>query len=235
MRHQFPCRFAMFVMAAFILCGCAVEPVQIAENKTPQAIPLGASTKPVQFWKFVTKLPLGEQIGQFQYGWGCMPGSEIDWRGGRLNITNEELIETFNKELENNDYSVAGDPYALFDDPTALKTELLVAGLVNQVDIKVCFPYSGSPNIDIGNTGTFKGGAFMRVTWQVYSRLTEKVIYETTTEGSYKTDVTVSGGLPVALRNAFAANVRNLLAEPGFYSQVVKSADSEPVPAANSL
>lgn len=235
MRHLFSCRFATFVMAACILCGCAVAPVHIAENKTPQAIPLGASTKPVQFWKFVTKLPLGEQIGQFQYGWGCMPGSAIDWRGGRLNITNEELMETFKKELESNNYSVAGDPYALFDDPTSLKAEILVAGLVNKVDIKACFPYSGSPNINIGNTGTFKGGAFMRVTWQVYSRLAEKVIYETTTEGSYKTDEIISGGLPVALRNAFAANVRNLLADPGFHSKVIKNADSEPQPAANSL
>ncbi len=222
-------------MVACILCGCAVAPVQIAENKTPQAIPLGVSTKPVQFWKFVTKLPLGEQIGQFQYGWGCMPGSTIDWRGGRLNITNEELMETFKKELESNNYSVSGDPYALFDDPTSLKADILVAGQANKVDIKVCFPYSGSPNIDIGNTGTFKGGVFMRVTWQLYSKLAEKVIYEATTEGSYKTDETISGGLPVALRNAFAANVRNLLADPVFHSKVLKNADSEPVPANESL
>ncbi|HET7832529.1 MAG TPA: hypothetical protein VFK88_06140 [Gallionella sp.] len=236
MKHPFSYRLALFV-AICALCGCAVAPVQIAENKTPQAIPLGARSKPIQFSKFVTKLSLGEQIGQFQYGWGCMPGSAIDWRGGRLNITNEELIDTFRKELESKNYSVVGDPYALFDDPAALKAEILVAGQVNKVDIKVCFPYSGSPNIDIGNTGTFKGGAFMRVTWQLYSRVTEKVIYETTTEGSFKTDETIRGGLPVVLRNAFAANVRNLLAAPGFRSKVIKNADSEPapVPALESL
>lgn len=222
MRHLFSYRLALFVMAVYVLCGCAVTPVQHAENKAPKIIPLGASTKPVQLWKIVTKIPLGEQIGQFQYGWVCMPGSTIDWRGGRLNITNEELIETFRKELESNNYSVAGDPYALFDNPTDLKAEILVAGQVNKIDIKACFPYSGSPNINIGNTSTFKGGAFMRVTWQLYSRVAEKVIYETTTEGSYKTDETVSGGLPVALRNAFAANIKNLLADPGFRSNVVK-------------
>lgn len=228
-------RVALSTLLVTILCGCAVAPVQIAEQKTPQAIPPGSSTKPVQLWKIVTKLPLGEQIGQFQYGWGCMPGSAINWRGGRLNITNEELNETFRKELENNNYAVSGDPYALFEDPSALNTEILVAGQINKVDIRMCFPYSGSPNIDVGNISTFKGGAFMRVTWQLYSRSAGKVIYETTTEGTYKTDETVPGGLAVSLRNAFSANVNNLLADPGFHNKVIKGGDPKPATSGDHL
>jgi len=182
----------------------------------------------VQFSRIVTKLPLGEQIGQYQYGWGCLPGAVIGWRGGRLNVTDEELVETFRKELQTRNWPVVGDPYALFGDPASSGAEILVAGLVDKVDIRVCFPFSGSPNIDIGNTGTLKGGVFMQVSWQLYSRGANKVVYETTTQGSYRTEETVAGGLPVFLRNAFAANVRNLLADPGFYALVAKGRGRRP-------
>jgi len=66
------------------------------------------------------------------------------------------------------------------------------------------------------------------VSWQLYSRGANKVVYETTTQGSYRTEETVAGGLPVFLRNAFAANVRNLLADPGFYALVAKGRGRRP-------
>jgi hypothetical protein len=209
------------IVAAFALGSCAVAPVQIAETRTPQAIPTGADAKPIQFRKMIAKIPLGEQIGQYQYGWGCFPGAMLNWRGGRLNITDEELTDTFKKELEGNNYRVVGDPYALFGDPASQTAEILVGGLVEKIDLKVCFPFSGSPNINIGNTSTLKGGVFMRVAWQLYSRIEGKVVYEVTTEGTYKTDETISGGLSLLLRNAFTANVRNLLADPGFHKLVL--------------
>ncbi|MDD2722336.1 MAG: hypothetical protein PHH47_13620 [Gallionella sp.] len=212
----------LIVFLSAAIGGCAVKPVQIAESNTPRAIPIGSKANPIEFRKIVTKIPLGEQIGQFQYGWWCAPGAAANWRGGRLNITDEELTETFRKELEANNYPVVGDPYALFDDPSAGEAEILVAGLVNKVELKVCFPFSGSPNIDIGNTSTLKGGSYMRVSWQLYSRAAGKVVYEITTEGSFTTESTVPGGLPVFLRNAFAANVRNLLSDKGFHELVLK-------------
>lgn len=219
--------FIVYLIAACALCGCAVKPVPIVESKAPHVIPLGSDVNPIEFRRIVTKIPLGEQIGQYQFGWWCSLGASINWRGGRLNITDEELTETFRKELEGNNYPVVGDPYALFGDPSAWKAEILVAGLVNKVELKVCFPFSGSPNVDIGNTSTLKGGAYMRVAWQLYSRAVGKVVYETTTEGSYTTEETVSGGIPLFLRNAFAANVRNLLADPGFHSLVLKTPDTK--------
>jgi hypothetical protein len=215
-------------LLVFSLWGCAVTPVQVAESKAPRAIPPGVDANPIQFRRIVTKIPLGEQIGQYQYGWGCFPGAAIGWRGGQLNITDEELTETFRTELQTQNYPVVGDPYALFGDPTSLKAEILVAGLVDKVDIRVCYPFSGSPSINIGNTGTLKGGVFMRVAWQLYSRAAGKVVYETHTEGSYKTDEAISGGLPLFLRNAFAANVRNLLGDPGFHALVLKANAEKP-------
>ena len=211
-----------------VLGGCAVSPAQIAESKTPRAIPTGVDAQPIQFRGIVAKIPLGEQIGQYQYGWGCFPGSTIGWRGGRLNITDEELTETFRKELQSQNYPVVGDPYALFGDPDSLKAEILVAGLVDKVDIRVCFPFSGSPNVNIGNTDMLKGGVFIQVTWQIYSRAEAKVVYEATTQGSFKSEEAISGSLSLFLRNAFAANVRNLLADPGFHGLVLKQKSPKP-------
>ena len=197
--------------------------VQKAEIKLPLEIPVGTDAKLIEFRKIVIKIPLGEQIGRIQYGFGCFPGATLNWRGGRLNITDEELTDTFRKELESLNYRVVGDPYALFGDPAAWKAEILVAGLVTKVEVNTCFPYSGSPTLHVGNTSALKGGAFMRVAWQVYSRLDGKVVFETTTEGSYHTDEVISGGFPVVLRNAFASCVRNLLANAGFHSLVLRN------------
>lgn len=209
-------------LALGALTACNVAPIQVAEDKAPRLIPRGADASPIEFRKILTKLRLGEEIGQFQYGWGCFPGAVLGWRGGQLNITDEEFTDTFRKELEANNYPVVGDPYALFGDPAAWKAEILVAGLVNKIDLKVCFPFSGSPYIDIGNTSMLKGGAYIRVAWQIYSRSAGKVVYETTTEGSFRTNEAIQGGLPIVLRNAFAANVRNLLADPGFHSLILR-------------
>jgi serine protease Do len=60
----------------------------------------------------------------------------------------------------------------------------------------------------------------MQVTWQIFSRTAEKVVYEATTQGSYTAEDPISGGLQLFLRNAFAANVRNLLADPNFHALV---------------
>src|ERR1041385_3457147 len=125
MNHSCAVTACIAVLLMGVLCGCAVAPVQVAESNTPRAIPQGVEATPVQFSRIVTKLPLGEQIGQYQYGWGCLPGAVIGWRGGRLNVTDEELVETFRKELQTRNWPVVGDPYALFGDPASSGAEIL--------------------------------------------------------------------------------------------------------------
>ena len=181
------------------------------------------NAQPISFRKVIAKLPLGEITGQIQYGWGCFPGRTLGWRGGQLNVTDEEFTDALRKELELRKYPVVGDPYALFGDSTVEKAEFIVAGLITKVENQLCFPFSGSPNANIGNTTAAKGATLMRVAWQIYSRSVSKVIYEVTTEGSYRSEETINGGFPIFLRNAFAANVRNLMADAGFHNLVSKN------------
>jgi len=176
---------------------------------------------PRLFSSVVVKLPLGEAIGRLHYGWGCFPGAPIVWRGGRLNLTAEELIETFRSELQKANYPVVGDPYALFDEPNVARAEIIVAGLVEKIETTACFPFSGSPTANIGYTNSAKGGAYMRVTWQVYSVADERVVHSVTTEGSFQTEELLSGGVPRFLLNAFSSNVQNLISDVGFHELAV--------------
>lgn len=218
-----PFFWMLIVLLVATLCACEVPPVRKGEIKVAREVPPGTNAKPIQFRRILVKLPLGEAIGRLHYGWGCFPGAPIIWRGGRLNLTAEELTETFRSELKKANYPVVGDPYALFEDPTALRAEILVAGLVEKIETTACFPFSGSPTANIGYTNSAKGGAFMRVTWQVYSLRDEKVVHSVATEGSFHTDELIPGGVPRFLLNAFSANIRNLLSDPGFHGLVVQT------------
>lgn len=211
-------KFLSFLTVLVLLQGCATDPVQKAEVKTARAIPSGADAKPIQFRRIVVKMRRGDPIGKSQLGPFCVPLETLEWRGGRVNITDDEFTETFREELQNANYPVVGDPNALFDDPSTWKAELLVAGLINKIEANACFPLVGLG----GNFRDVKGGAFIRVNWQIFGQLERKVVYETTTEGSYETTETKSGGLSMLLTRAFAVAVQNLLADSGFHNLVLR-------------
>lgn len=210
--------WGLLLVAVAFLSGCATS-VRQAEVRQAREVPKGADAKPVQFKKVVVKLRRGEEIGSSHVGLACLPQGKVEWKGGRVNITDEEFTEAFREELEKYNYPVVGDPNALFDDPSAWKAELLVAGQVNKLDISVCYPMAG-----FGNYKDSKGGAFVRVNWQIYGQLERKVVYETATEGSFQSDSSSAYGIEKGLTNAFAAAVQNLLADEQFHRLVTRSA-----------
>lgn len=212
--------FILLFALAEALASCAVAPVKQVQAKTPREISVGTNAKLIAFKKMGVKIPLGDVIAKIQFGWMCAPGSNFGWRGGKLNVTDEEFAETFRKELEDKNYPVIGESFSFFGDTADAKAEILVAGVIEKVEINSCFPYSGSPYAEIGNTSTVKGGAYMRITWQIYSQKEGKVVSQITTEGTFQTTETISGGMPILLRNAYASNVQNLLADAKFYDLV---------------
>lgn len=211
--------FVLIIICA-ALTGCVMT-VPKAIEKEALSIPTGIDSKPIQFRKVVVKLRRGQEIGQSQIGLFCMPSSSIEWKGGRVNLTDEEFTDAFREELEKYNYPIVGDPNALFEDPSTWKAELLVAGLVNQMKISACYPMAG-----FGNFRDSKGSAFIRVNWQIYGQLERKVVYETSTEGSYEAKESSPSGIEKAMTNAFAMATQNLLADPGFHKLVMRQAGS---------
>jgi S1-C subfamily serine protease len=109
-----------------------------------------------------------------------------------------------------------GNPNALFEDPSEWKAQLLVAGLITDLKLNICYPLAGFRNLVDA-----KGEAYMKINWQVYSRIDRKVVHEVTTEGSYKTTETTPDKGAIIWQNAFATAARNLLSDKGFYDLVV--------------
>jgi len=205
------------VICALFISGCAT-PVQQAVVKEARDIPTGADAKPIQFRKVVVKLRRGEPVGEMLGGLACLKqpfSGDLTWRGGRLQINDEEFTEVFRDELQKANYPIVGDPNALFEDPSAWKAEILVAGLITKMQMNACYPYSGW-----GNWKDSKGDAFVKVTWQIFGSLERKVVYEVTTEGSFSQKETSPQGIDRALVGAFAVATQNLLADKNFHDLI---------------
>jgi len=210
--------YISLVLLAAIVSGCISANVkQVAIRKTID-IETGVDAKPLLFKKVVVKLPRGHKIGAIQAGLLCIPqGQPLTWKGGRVNITSDDFTEAFRDELEKANYPLVGNPDALFEDPSEWEAELLVAGMIKDMTANICFPMAG-----FGNFTDARGEAFIKVDWQIYSRLDRKVVYTTTTEGSSKLQETSpTGGVDVFI-NAFAIATQNLLADKGFHDLVVR-------------
>lgn len=220
---------SILAICLLALAGCATN-VQQANVLAAKEVPQGVDAKPIQLKKVIVKLRRGEQIGQSSAGLACLPSGNIEWKGGRVNITDEEFTEAFRDELQKYNYPVVGDPNALFDDPSSWKAELLVAGQVSKLQISACYPMAG-----FGNWKDSKGGAFVRVNWQIFGQLERKVVYETATEGSYQSDSAAAFGIEKGLTNAFAVAVQNLLADPKFHDLVIRRGlSAQPRPSASA-
>lgn len=209
----------IMLFGVFLLAGCAtcVDIKQVAQ-KTPISIPLNQEPKPIQFKKIVIKLKRGTDIGCVQAGFLCIPQRRLLWRGGRLDITSDDLSDIFREELVKANFKVVGNPDALFEDPSEWKAELLVAGLVDDIQCNICYP-----KIGFGNFDATSGECYMKVNWQIYSRLDRKVIYEVTTEGSYRDSETKDDMASTKWHNAFSIAVNNLLADDKFYNLAISN------------
>jgi S1-C subfamily serine protease len=145
-----------------------------------------------------------------------VPGlGKLTWKGGRTDISNEELTDIFKDELEKAKYKVIGTSDSLFEDPADWKADLLVGGIIKEIQMNVCFPKGG-----FFNYSTVKGECYIKVNWQVYSRMDRKVIFETTTEGFHNQDSQCDGGTNVLVHDAFAVAINNLIADKGFHQTV---------------
>jgi hypothetical protein len=210
----------VLLFCGLALSGCAMEPTRIAESKEPISVPAGVPIKSIYLSKVVTHIPLGERVLNVYYSWWRQSGISVDWRGGRLNLTDAELADSFCRELEQSKYPVMDTSGDLFSELNEHEVELLVAAAIEKVQTNIWYPFSSSPSASFGNTSQVNGGAYMQVRWQIYSYADKKIVYETTTEGSFKSDGTITSGITAFLKEAFSSNVRNLLADPAFLTLV---------------
>ncbi len=165
-----------------------------------------------------------------QVGLLCVGQEKLLWKGGRLDISSDELSDIFREQLEKANYKVVGNSNALFDDPSEWKSEFLIGGLVTEMGGNVCYPKAG-----FSNYSSVKGEFYTKVNWQIYAKLDRRVVYETTTEGSYIADSTLDGGSVMLLHNAFSVAVNNLLADKGFHDLITGATKTDSGPSFEQL
>jgi len=205
------------VCIILFLTGCATSAViKDVKTKDVKEIKIGETSKPLQFRKIVIKLRRGTHIGAWKGGLLCVPQGDLTWKGGKVDISSDDFNESFRDVLESANYKIVGDPDALFEDPSEWKAEYLIAGLVKDLDANICYPWSG-----YGNFTKASGEAYIKVEWQIYSRLDREVVHKVVTEGDYKvSDSSPTGGLD-AILGAFEEAANNLLADEEFYALIV--------------
>ncbi|WP_297358554.1 S1C family serine protease [Thauera sp.] len=205
-------RYLLPVFIFSLMTGCGTPAViKTVEDRPVENLKASENSKPIQLTKIVVKLKRGEHVGALQAGLLCVSQGDLNWKGGRISIDSDEFTDAFKEELEKSSFKTVGDTNALFQDPSTWKSEILVAGLVKELKANICYPMAG-----FGNFSSSKGEAFIKVDWQIYSKLDRSIIHSVTTEGAAKNTDAVSGGDTVAVLNAFAQASRNLLADSKF-------------------
>lgn len=214
--------FLLGLIVAAILSGCGTPAViKKVEDRQVDDLKASENSKPVQFTKIVVKLKRGEHIGAWQAGVFCVPNGDLNWKGGRISIDSDEFTDAFKEELEKFSFKTVGDTNALFEDASTWKSEILIAGLVKELKANICYPMAG-----YGNFNSSKGEAFLKVDWQIYSKLDRSVVHSVITEGAAKSSQSVGGGDSLVVLEAFSQATRNLLADAKFREIVSKGGET---------
>ncbi len=207
-----------------LLFGCAArneappsKPPEVTEAPAQAAVEIadGTNAKAIQLRKVIVRMHVGDDVGQQKLGPFCIPRGRLSWTGGHSTGTDQDFTSAFHDELQSANYTVVGDPDALFPDASASRAEIMVGGIIDKFQLDVCYPLAGERDLlDI------KGTASLHVNWEIYDVLSRKVVYEKATGGFYSAKESITGGQIAMFTNAFASAVKNLLADPGFQDAV---------------
>jgi S1-C subfamily serine protease len=217
---------------AVLLAACLA--ITACERTHVEAAPLRASAAgqgedlaAIQLDRVVFNLQRGQSIGTYRGGgsWtGCGPdlsSQPINWTLGKTTVRDEEILDIFYREMRGAHYNVVGDPDALFGnyDDRNKEIEFLVGGRIDTIALDVCDEvdnWKGKP------LGRQHGAAAVSVTWQVFSTLESKVVFETRTDGSIDMPQGVSDGEIALILGAFRAAARNLAGDPRFHDVLLR-------------
>lgn len=204
---------------------------------TPAVIPAVTEQKPLVFPTDKTGRPSylrqisvkfdpepGKMIGELQSGWFCSYQADIYWnkKSYPVLIPTNMLVSMFRQQLESARFPVLqaqkGDSIFEANKPKNEEIEknaLHVGVLVKEIALNLC------PQLQ---EGSVQGGAYLKLYWEVFAPEQQKVIFSTTTEGSFQSPASIKGPPTLLVANAFAMASRNLLAQQGFLQAISNAA-----------
>ena len=201
-----------------LLVACAVPPVRDAPKLTPIVVPSGTTTNEIELGPVVARLSSDGSLG-IQFGMLCQPAASRPAPADRLPVTQGDIGRAFKAVFGSLRYRTKEVPDSVF---VASPAALRLGGTVTRLEASLCFPYSGSPALNVGDPSRAKGSAFVEVVWELYSTSEGRVIFKRSVAGRFETEETVQGGIGTVVLNALSASLTNLAADSEFYAAAAK-------------
>ncbi len=210
------------------LFGCNTVPVHVPKVKIEEPIKITnkANLAKIKFDRIGIKIKRGTIIGNYKSdalgfdGCAFLPGN-IFWNQGRQLTRDLEFSDIFFEEMQAANINVIGNPDKMFAqaDTSRENPSFLIGGQLEDLKLNVCMMM----NAWTGRlTGLEKGEGSVRVRWQIFSVLDQKVVYETTTEGSAKLEAAIAAGSKALILDAFGNATANLAANRKFVDLLLK-------------
>ncbi|RJX33559.1 MAG: hypothetical protein C4516_01865 [Oxalobacter sp.] len=182
----------------------------------------GASGRTVGLTKLRTEFATPPTtIGVLRYGGDCNQKFYIGWDKAVYGIYTRGLGEILRAELAKANYPLPQSNQA----ESKLGPQLHIGAYIKTVHVDYC---SKNAEVSLNAAGrkqvlakNLNGAAYVEVVWQVIAPEEKRVIFETTTEGSYRMNEDIQSSPPAFFRRAYGAAARNLLADKGFHDVVL--------------
>jgi serine protease Do len=229
-------RLLVATIFSSLFLGHAYAQSELAKVKQSEEKPViqfqqGAAGRIVSLTKIKTTTTTPPaRIGELRHGWGCNQKLGVAWDKAVSAQYTQRLAKVFRDELEKAKYPVAQQKDAIFDDESAADKQkstpqLHVGALIKEVSVNYCSKDAAISTNPVGGLrariSSLYGGVYVKVFWQAYLPEGKKVIFETTTEGTYQVDDEIKSIPSIFFEKAFAMAARNLLAEKAFHAAVL--------------
>jgi S1-C subfamily serine protease len=216
-------RYLIGVLAALAVAGPGqAEPGPDAPVQAVVApLPAGTVARPVAITRLATDLRPDQQIGTALYGVICVERAPVTWKMLAPQFSN--LRSVFGEELKAAGFTPETNPGDLFAAKEEKTTDLEVGARVKSADAHYCENITG-----------LKGRLTLDIQWQVYSNLRREVVATVETHATAEKSKGLLASHDEArslAQDAFAANVRALLADPQFRRIVTAPEAGVPGPA----
>ncbi len=174
-------------------------------------------TKPIQIEPIALELSEGHKLGRIEMGVLCIPMTDLKTIGGKAQVSENDFTEIVRTVLEDAEYNIAenssvNSQRSLHDD------ELILRGTVKDFKANACFPKSGFRSWKIS-----KGESSVKINWQIYSKKSDRILFETITEGSEKSSEATGYGITKVILGSVADATQNLIADKQFNIVVTNS------------
>ena len=198
------------------LSACQASTTRLAVQNQAIAVKPNQATKAIAFEGIAINIPRGETIGKVQGGVVCIGKEDLKIKTGRFQVDDEMFSQVFRDELKTANYKIIEENDNFFQAKPNESADYLIAGQITDIEANICYPNYGFFNLSMSS-----GSAYLKVNWQVFDNLNKEVVYNLTTEGSYKTKGASSGGENIVIEHAFSSAINNLLADAGFHKLMI--------------